>query len=536
MKKFFTAVIIILTFFSLSVSVSEADVKEITYNLGVDPKTLDPAVNHALDGAIVDSNIFEGLLRYDIEGKPEPGCASSWDVSPDGLTWTFHLRENLKWSDGMPIKASHFKDGFLRIVDPKSGSPYAALGFFIKNAESFYNGKTDSDDVGLYAPDDNTLIIKLENANPLMLYYMAFAVFMPARMDIVNENPRNWAAKPETLISNGPFRLESWKHGSGGEITIVKNPNYWDADNVKPDRVRLVCISDSNTALAAFKAGRVDFMTTVPSLMRPLLLKRGEAVTIPSYYIAYCVFNVTRKPFDDARVRRALSIAIDRKIITDKIVLGGHKPATGVIMPQIPGRTASEDFRTEGGELISQRSEIEEARRLLSEAGYPGGKGFPEITLKYSSSSNRSKTFPEVLQGMWKTALGIKANLSGEEWKVFLSTRKNGDFDIAVMAWVMDFPDAAGLLECFMTDSPTNDGRYSNPEFDTLMKKARVELDHTKRIDYLHEAEKILIEDMPLIPMYFVSDIKMQSPNVKGIYQFPTGIVIFREADISSKN
>ncbi|MBQ7267107.1 MAG: peptide ABC transporter substrate-binding protein, partial [Synergistaceae bacterium] len=201
MKKFFTAVIIILTFFSLSVSVSEADVKEITYNLGVDPKTLDPAVNHALDGAIVDSNIFEGLLRYDIEGKPEPGCASSWDVSPDGLTWTFHLRENLKWSDGMPIKASHFKDGFLRIVDPKSGSPYAALGFFIKNAESFYNGKTDSDGVGLYAPDDNTLIIKLENANPLMLYYMAFAVFMPARMDIVNENPRNWAAKPETLIS-----------------------------------------------------------------------------------------------------------------------------------------------------------------------------------------------------------------------------------------------------------------------------------------------------------------------------------------------
>ena len=221
MKKFFTATIIILTFFS----VSEADIKEITYNLGVDPQTLDPAINHALDGAIVDSNIFEGLLRYDFNGNPEPACASSWDVSPDGLTWTFHLREKLKWSDGMPLKAVHFKDGFLRILNPKTGSPYATLGFFIRNAEKFYNGNAEGNDVGISASDDNTLIIKLENANPLMLYYMAFASFMPARMDIVNENPRAWAAKPETLISNGAFMLESWKHGSGGGITIVRNPN-----------------------------------------------------------------------------------------------------------------------------------------------------------------------------------------------------------------------------------------------------------------------------------------------------------------------
>ncbi|MBQ7195988.1 MAG: peptide ABC transporter substrate-binding protein [Synergistaceae bacterium] len=531
MKKFFTMIIIFLMLFSVS-EANVKDIKEITYNLGVDPQTLDPAINHALDGAIVDTNILEGLLRYDIEGNPEPACASSWDVSPDGLTWTFHLRENLKWSDGMPIKASHFKDGFLRLIDSKSGSPYASLAFFIKNAELFYNGKIASNDVGLSAPDDNTFIIKLENANPLMLYYMAFASFMPARMDIVNENPRTWAAKPETLISNGPFRLEGWKHGSGGEITIIKNQNYWDADNVKPDRVRLVFIGDANTALAAFKAGRVDFMTTVPSLMRPLLLKRGEAVSIPSYYIAYCDFNVTRKPFDDVRVRRALSLAIDRKIITDKIILGGHKPATGAIMNQIPGKTVSEDFRTEGGELISPRSEIEEARRLLAEAGYPDGEGFPEITLKYSSSSNRGKTFPEVLQGMWKTALGIKVNLSGEEWKVFLSTRRSGDFDVDISAWVMDFPDAAGFLECFITGDPSNDGNYSNPEFDSLMKKARIELDRAKRINYLHEAEKILIDDMPLIPLYFASDIKMQSPNVKGIYQFPTGIVIFRAAEV----
>ncbi|MBQ6664227.1 MAG: peptide ABC transporter substrate-binding protein [Synergistaceae bacterium] len=528
MRKLVTAILAILAAFS----VSEGSVKEITYNLSVDPQTLDPAINHALDGAIVDTNIFDGLLRYDLDGNPEPACAESWDVSPDGLTWTFHLRENLKWSDGMPVKASHFRDGFLRLIDSKSGSPYANLGFFIRNAESFYNGKAQSSDVGISAPDDNTFIVELEHANPLMLYYMAFNSFFPTRMDIVNVNPRTWAARPETLISNGPFKLESWKHGSGGEITIVKNPHYWDAENVKLDRVRLVFIGDANTALAAFRAGRVDFMTTVPSLMRPLLLKRGEAVSIPSYFIALCDFNVTRKPFDDARVRRALSLAIDRKIIVDKIVLGGHNPATGAIMNHIPGRTVSEDFRTEGGELIPPRANVEEARRLLAEAGYPDGEGFPEITLKYSSSGNRGKTFPEVLQGMWKTALGIKVSLSGEEWKVFLSTRSKGDFDVAISGWVMDFPDAAGFLENYITGAPNNNGRYSNPEFDALMKKAEVELDRARRVDYLHEAEKILIDDMPLIPLYFASDAMMQSAKVKGICQFPTGIVIFRAADV----
>ena len=527
MRKLFAVVTLLA-----AVSVSEAGVREIVYNLGVDPQTIDPAMNHALDGAIVDVNIVDGLVRYGLDGNPEPACAESWDVSPDGLTWTFHLRENLRWSDGMPLTASHFRDGFLRLVDAGTGAPYASLGFFIRNAESFYVGKCASSDVGLTAPDDRTLIITLEHVNPLMLWYMAFNSFYPARMDIVSKNPRTWSAKPETLVSNGPFTLESWKHGSGGEIVIARNPNYWDAENVKVDRVRLVFIGDANTALAAFRAGRVDFMTTVPSLMRPLLLKRGEAVSVPQYFVAFCELNVARKPFDDARVRRALSLAVDRKVITDKIILGGHKPATGAIMDGIPGRTDPEDFRTEGGELISPRANIEEARRLLAEAGYPGGEGFPEITLKYASSGNRGKTFPEVLQGMWKTALGIKVSLAGEEWKVFLSTKRKGDFDAAISAWVMDFPDAAGLLENYTAGSPGNDVGYSNPSFDALMRKAGTELDRVRRTDYLHGAERILVDDMPIIPLYFGSDAVMRSGRVRGIYQFPTGLVIFRGAEV----
>ena len=528
MRKISVAAILIL----IAVSFSHADEETIVYNLGIDPQTIDPAVNFALDGATVDSNIFEGLLRTNFNNRPEPGCAESWDVSPDGLKWTFHLRENLRWSDGVPLTASHFRDGILRLVDSHTGSAYATLGFFIKNAESFYNGKTQSADVGLYAPDDRTLIIELEHVNPLMLYFMAQPHFLPARMDIVNENPRGWAAHPETTISNGPFKLESWRHGPGGEISIVKNPSYWDSENVKIDRVRMVLIGDGNTALAAFRAGRVDYMTSVPSLMAPILLQRGEAVSEPTYTAYFYEFNTTRKPFDDARVRRAFTLAIDRKIITDKIVLGGNIPASGMICPYIPGRTDSEDFRTEGGVLIPVSANVDEARRLMAEAGYPNGEGFPQVTYKYSSSSGK-KLIPEVLQGMWKTALGVKVNLANEEWKVFLTTRRNGDFDMAESGWAMDYPDASNLLETFMSGSQNNSGKYSSPIFDSLMKKAAIEPDRVKRINYMHEAEKILIDDMPAAPLYFYSATVMKSPRVKGIYHSPTGVIFFRGAEVS---
>ena len=527
MRRIFAALIIML----IAVSISNAEDKEIVYDLGIDPQTIDPAVNHALDGAIVDYNLFEGLLRTGFNNEPEAACAESWDVSSDGLKWTFHLRDNLKWSDGKPLTASHFRDGILRLVDPKTGAPYADLGFFIRNAESFYNGKAKRDDVGISAPDDRTLIIELERFNPLMLYYMTFPSFFPARMDIVNANPRTWAAKPETLISNGPFKLEKWTHGSGGEIAIVKNPEYWDAENIKINRVRLVLIENGNTAYAAFKGGYIDYMTSIPSLMKPLLIKRGEAEVVPSFSIAFCDFNVTRKPFDDARVRRAFAFAIDRKVLTDKIILGGHLPATGLICPLIPGRTDFEDFRTEGGELIPARADVEEARRLLAEAGYPEGKGFPKVTYKYSTSKG-GKMVAEVLQGMWKTALGVKVELYSEEWKVFLTTRKKGDFDIAISGWAMDFPDAAGLFEAFITNAANNHTRYSNPELDGIMRKSSVERDRVKRINYLHEAEKILVKDMPLIPLYFASTAVMQSKRVKGIYYVPMGYVLFRGAEV----
>ena len=525
MRKIFLAVLVVLW-------ASLASASEIVYNLGADPRTIDPALNNALDGANVIVNIFDGLMRNGFDDKPEPACAQSWTVSPDGMTWTFTLRDGLKWSDGQPITAQQFVDGFLRGVNPETGSPYAYYGFFIKNAEAFYNGQAKSADVGLSAPDDKTFVIELEHHNPLMLDYMAFPMFQPARMDIINEAPRAWAARPETLISNGAFTLESWRHGDGGEMILVKNPNYWDADNVKADRLRFVFINDENTAYAAFKAGRIDYTGSIPSQLLPMLLKKGEAKSFPALGTGYCDFNLARPPFDDVRVRKAFTLAIDRRIIVEKITRGGQNPATGLVSDAVPGTTDAQDFRTEGGAFLPERADIEGARKLLAEAGYPNGEGFPHVAYKYNSNSG-NKQMAEALQGMWKQVLGVEVELINEEWKVFLETRARKDFDIARDAWIMDFFDAGSILELFITDSAQNHTSYSNPAFDAAMRRASGEMDRAKRINAMHEAEAVLMEDMPCAPIYFYTSAVLQSKRVKGIHRSPLGYILFRGAEVA---
>ena len=526
-RKLKICMIIILIF----AGIASAGTREIIYNMGVDPRTIDPFLNYALDGGIVDVNIFEGLVRMGFNGKIEPACAESWDVSPDGLTWKFYLRDNLKWSDGEKLTAQNFKDGFMHLINPKTASPYANYGFFIKNAEKFYKGQAKSEEVGLYAPNEKTFIINLEYKNPLMLYYMEFQTFTPARMDIISRNPRGWAAKPETLISNGAFTLSKWKHGSGGEIILLKNNNYWDSENVKIDRLRFVFIGDTNTALAAFKAGKIDYISSIPARILPALLKSGEAKSLPALATGFIDFNSAHKPFDDSRVRLAFTLAIDRSIITDKLLKSGEKPATGLVSYLVPGLTDSQDFRTEGGAFLPVSADIEQARKLLSEAGYPNGENFPEVSLKYSGKPGVNM-LAEVLQNMWKEVLGVNVALLNEEWKVYLKSIQDGDFDMGVHNWVLDFPDASNILEIYKSDSPQNTIGWSNSEFDDLMRKSALEMDRLKRINYLHEAEKILMREMPSLPLYFLSFPEMKSKRVKNIYQVPTGIILFRMAEI----
>ena len=503
---------------------------EIVFNLAVEPQTIDPVRNNAVDGSNVIFNLFDGLVRIGFNDAPEPGCAERWEVSEDGMTWTFHLRKGLKWSDGKPLTAEDFRYGLLRLLDARNASPNAYMAYFLKNGEAFFNGKAGSEDVGIDVPDDATLRLRLENPAPLMLDCLSFYAFAPARADVVEQDPRGWATKPESLVSNGPFVLSEWKHNS--ELTLTKNPNYWDADNVKIDKVRMVMITDSNTALAAFKAGKVDLLDRIPPQMTPQLIQSGEAKVAPALGTAFCVFNVARAPFDDPRVRKAFTLAIDRRTMVEKVTLGGQKPAVAFIPYGIPGVGSDRDFRAEGGTFLPERADPEAAKKLLAEAGYPDGKGFPKVAYKYNLSST-NKAIAEALQAMWKQNLGVEVELANEEWKVFLNTREQGDFQIARHAYVTIFFDAGSLLEGWVTGSPKNVARYSDPEYDALIRDSLKQMDRSKRMEDMHRAEAILMRDLPVLPLYFYSTPYMQSARVKGIYISPRSWVLFRGAEVA---
>ncbi|EEX48071.1 MULTISPECIES: peptide ABC transporter substrate-binding protein [Jonquetella] len=516
---------------TLCASGALAGEKILTYNLGVEPRTIDPVLNNAVDGSTVDYNVFEGLVRPDENGVIAPGCAEKWDVSEDGLTWTFHLRDGLKWSDGSPLTAADFKFGFLRILIPENAAPYGYLAYMIKNGKEFFEGKCKAEDVGIEAPDDKTLVLHMAEKSPLVLQYLSFNPFVPAKRELVEANPRGWTIASMPMLSNGPFYVAEWKHNS--EMLLKKNPNYWDAANVKLDGVRLLMIVDSNTALAAFKAKNVDVNDHLPPLMVAQLIKSGEAKVLPTLGTAFTVFNVTKKPFDDPRVRKAFSLAIDRKAIVEKVTQGGQHPANGFIPEKIPGAVVGgPDFRSEDSNVyLTPNADVETAKKLLAEAGYPDGKGFPSVSYTYNGNPG-NKAIAEVLQAMWKKNLGVDVELVQQEWKVFIDTRNQKNYQIARHAWIADFNDAQGMLALWTSDNFENCTGWKNAEYDKLINAAVTMTDMAKRAEDMHKAEKILMDEMPVMPIYYYATPYLMQPNVKGVYQSPFLWLLFRDADI----
>jgi len=498
-------------------------------NLITEPRTIDPAINNATDGSTVIFNLFEGLTRMNPESRPEPGCAASWDVEDNGKTYIFHLRDNLKWSDGSPLVAEDFRYGMLRVLAPETGSSYAYHAYCIKNGKAYYEGKASRDQVGITALDDKTLKIELEYPVPYFLDLLAWHLLLPLKAEIVEKNPNSWAADPATVLSNGPFRLAEWKHNS--EMTLEKNPYYWDADNVKLDKVRLVMINDGNTALAAFKADKLDYFRNIPPVLTPDLVAKGEAQIQQNMGTYFYCCNVTRKPLDDVRVRKALSLAIDREALVTVVTRGGQRPAQGFIPFGMPGIEEGKDFRAEGKVFLPKNAEVEEARRLLAEAGFPDGKGFPPITFVYNTNELH-KQVAEAIQAMWKKNLGISVNLANQEWKVFINTRIQGDYDIARHGYFSDFNDPGNLFDLWVTNNPNNDAKYSNPEYDRLVTEAGREADPIKRAALYHQAEEILMADLPIIPIYYYTTPYMLKPYVKNLFICPLGWEFFRTATI----
>lgn len=512
-----------------------------TVQLGPNPETLDPALNSSVDGANTIITIFEPLLLIDENNDVIPGQAESYDVSEDGLTWTFHMRDGLKWSDGSDLTAKDFEYSFKRMADPNTAAPYAAtaVGMIAGFDEAQGNPDPETgepttdpnpDALQVVASEDGkTLTVTLSYPCSYFDKLAAFAALSPVQQATVEANGDGWCTSPDTFVCNGPYMITDWTPSE--RIVLSKNPNYvggWDSSKIVSDNITLLLLEDSSASYAAYNSGEAQLVKDVPTDEIPSLTKAEDGgdfyvdSILGTYYIS---LNDQREPFTDVRVRKALSLAIDRDYVANVIMQGTYSPAYNMVGPGIVDAEEGTMFidNANGGEPYigeDYEADLEEAKSLLAEAGYPGGEGFPTITY---SANDAGYHIPvaEYLQQAWGE-LGITMNIDKVDWASFLPLRRAGDYDISRNGWVMDYNDASNMLELFTTGNGNNDGKYSNPEFDAAIEASKV-ADKTVHYEQLHKAEDILMEDMGCIPVAYYNDFWLQSPSLKGTWHSPYG-------------
>lgn len=486
-----------------------AETQEFTYRLLDDIKSFDPQINTDVEGFGVIRQLFEGLMNEDSDGNIIPGAATGFDVSEDKLTYTFHLRD-AKWSNGDPVTADDFVYAWRRLVDPATASEYAwymeLMG--VTNASAVVKGDMTPDQLGVRAVDDSTFEVTIENALPYFPAMTALSVAFPVPKEVIEAHGTDWT-KPGNLVGNGAYTLSEYR--SGEKVISLRNPNYWDNENTIIETVTALVINDENQALTRYQAGELD-KTHIPSGQYPRLAKElpEQAISAP-YSCSYIYwFNMGDKgpePLKDVRVRKALSYAINREIITDRILQGGqfqsynltHQKTAGFELPEI-------DYAS-----WTQEERETKARELLAEAGYNADNPL-SLTLSYNSSETHKKIAIGVAQ-FWKSTLGIDVTMQNAEWKVHTTNMQNGDFEIARYAWCGDYNEASTYLDLLTSYSGHNVSGFSDAEYDALMKESKTMAapnpNYTK-------AEQILARDMPFAPIYQYTSAIMVQEDVRG--------------------
>lgn len=497
----------------------------LTFNLGVEPRTLDPHVANGVPEAHVILNLVEGLTRTDEKGRPVPAMADHWEVSEDMRTYTFHLRPAV-WSNGEPVTADDFVYGWRRCLAPETAGEYAYQLFFLQGAEEYNSGKVkDPASVGVRAITTGTLEARLKAPTPFFLSALAHYAYSPLKESWVRAHPK-WTSNPSEYLCNGPFVFSEWRHSD--RLVLTRNPRYYNASSVKLGTVVMTMITNDSTALLQWEAGKIDLTDSVPLPDIPRLKKQGKYNTAPYLGIYYVAFQNTRKPFDNPKIRRAFSLAVNRKQITEAILRGGQPPAYAVVPPGIV--TGAADFRSAGGDLFKE--DVAEAKRLLAEAGYPEGKGFPRVKYLYNDNESH-RVLAQALQNMWQTALGVQVELDVQEWKVYQQNRQNRIYQFARAGWIGDYLDPITFLDMFNSRAGNNDVAYRNAQFDALLEKGKETTATEARNAALHEAEKTLIgQDMAIAPIYFYVAQYLQKPHVKGVVRNPLGYLYFDRAYI----
>ena len=507
-----------------------------TVQYGSNPETLDPALNSAIDGANTIITIFEPLLLINENNEVVGGQAESWETSEDGLTWTFTMRDGLKWSDGTDLNAKDFEYSFKRLVDPNTAAPYAetclgmidgfeeAAGF--PDADGNPTAEPNPDALNVKASDDGkTLTIVLSYPCSYFDKMAAFATMSPVQQATVEANGDAWCTSPDTFVSNGPYMITDWTPSE--RIVLTKNPNYvggWDSSKIVSDTITLLLLEDSSASYAAYNSGEAQLIKDVPTDEIPSLTKAEDGgdfyvdTILGTYYVS---LNLQRDAFKDAKVRKALSLAIDRDYVANTIMQGTYSAADSIVGPGIVDESGY--FHDNGNApyiSADYEANLAEAKKLLEEAGYPNGEGYP--TIEYSTNdAGYHVPLAEYLQQAWGD-LGITLTINKMEWSSFTPARRAGEYDVARNGWVMDYNDPSNMLDLFCSGNGNNDGKYSNPDFDAAIDASRV-ADSAEHFAQLHKAEDILMEDMGCLPIAYYNDYWLQSPTLKGTWHSPYG-------------
>lgn len=477
-----------------------------------EPSTVDPGLAVILDELNLTAALFEGLTVVDdATTEIRPGIAARWEVSPDGLQWTFHLRPSARWSNGDPVTAGDFVYAFRRILSPQLASSYSYMLWPIKNARALNTGAlADPASLGATAIDAATLRLTLERPTPHLPALAAHSTWLPVHRGCVEASGASFDrtspwAKPGRLVGNGPFVLESWQPNN--RIVLARNPHYWDAPRVGLSRLVFLPVESPEIEESLFRAGQMHATTQLPTTRlkwyrenRPELLH-----TEPLLSSWYLNLNTTRPPLHDVRVRRALSLAVDREALCRIALSGARAPAFALTPPHCGGYTARARAATDAVA----------ARRLLAEAGFPEGRGMPELELQIRPSRDMGKV-AEFLQECWRRELGIRVSIAQLENKIALDNQHRLAYSIAIAGWIADYPDPLNFLETNMTGNGNNWTGWSHPAYDRLLDTANATADTAARFELLQQAEAILMQELPAIPLHYDTQTYLLHPGVRG--------------------
>lgn len=486
-----------------------------------EPEYLDPGLMSESEGGIVARDTFEGLYQYGPTEKEWPaGVAERHEVSEDGKTWTFHLRKDAKWSDGVPVTAHDFEYAWKRVLDPVTASRYASIMWFLEGAKAYSESSeaeraAKRDAVGVKAVDDHTLEVKLVAPTPFFIQLTAFYSYSPVPKHVIEKHGDKWA-RPENIVSNGPWKVVEWT--SHQQIVAELNQHYWDKDKLPFDKIIYRITQEQDPAHNMYVAGETDYLDSkVPTSMLPQYRKQKAPDLIQSPYLGvyYYLFNVKQPPFDNLKVRQALNLAVDKEAIGSKVAKGGQEEAWSIVHPGL----ASVGYKAPK----APDYDPDKAKKLLAEAGYPEGKGFPRFKISYNTLEAH-KQIAEYVQQEWKKNLGIDCDLDNMEWKVLLKKHQEKDFQVSRAAWIGDYIDPLTFLELWEGDNSNNHTNWDNDQFDSLITQARQEADPAKRFELLSQAEAVFIEELPALPIYFYVKTDMVQPWLKGYQSHLQGI------------